>query len=278
MLEHNPSADVTVVIPVRNGASFIEHAVRSVINQNISTLRLVVSDNGSTDETLNILRKFENNRCVRVVRQTESLSMLGHFNKCLDMIQTEFYMLLCHDDFLRNDDAIGRALFVMKSLPAVSAVYCDMDYVDRSGRYIARRQFYRSGIFDAQAFATRRSIISMRNQFGIPLLIRTKSVKSHRYVEQFPYIADVEMSIFLSSKGATYHLQDSLIANRYHASNGTRTLHGSAMIQMRKMAENYSIPLGRKDLLMMFVNAVLMRVSKFMFFQYLAVRERFVRG
>lgn len=268
--------EITVVIPVKNGARFVEIALRSVIEQRGVGVRLIVSDNESKDDTARILQPYGARQNVTVVRRTTGMSMLEHFNKCLDMIQTEYYMLLCHDDYLIRNDALGKALGVMKAHPEISAVYCDLEYVDQHGVRLASRRFGRSGIFDQDAPA-RRSIISMRNNFGIPLLIRTKAVGRHRYDPSLPYVADVEMSLFLASAGRGFHLPEALIANRFHAANSSRALHRDVRHQMRRLADNYSIRLGWRDMVAMSMNSITTGIGKFMFFFYLTLRERLRR-
>lgn len=50
-------ADFTIVIPVLNGAAYIEGAIRSVLRQDVS-VQLIVADGGSTDGTIEVVRTF----------------------------------------------------------------------------------------------------------------------------------------------------------------------------------------------------------------------------
>lgn len=54
--------EVSVVLPVFNGATTIERAVRSMLQQTLEEIELIVVDDGSTDETLRLLRSFEDPR------------------------------------------------------------------------------------------------------------------------------------------------------------------------------------------------------------------------
>jgi glycosyltransferase involved in cell wall biosynthesis len=271
------SPQVTVIIPVRNGELYIADAIRSVLMQNVAGLQLLISDNGSTDGTAQIIAAHAGSPVVTAIRQTESLSMLEHFNKCLDRVHSEYYMLLCHDDFLLGENTLANALEIMEAHPDASAVYCDLEYVDGKGRKLGTREFGGPAIMNALELG-RRSVVSMRNLFGIPLLIRRSALASHRYNLTLPYVADVELSLFLASKGATHRLQAPLIANRYHASNSTRGLHGESLLQMKKLAALYAIGLDASDRLLMSVNAKLMFVAKFAFFRYLGLRDRLLKG
>ncbi len=49
---------VAVIIPVYNGSAFIQDAIRSVLDQDMDQLELIVVDDGSTDDTVNLVRRF----------------------------------------------------------------------------------------------------------------------------------------------------------------------------------------------------------------------------
>lgn len=50
---------LSIIIPSYNSAEFIERAIESVISQDYPNFECIVMDGGSTDDTLNILRKYE---------------------------------------------------------------------------------------------------------------------------------------------------------------------------------------------------------------------------
>lgn len=50
---------ITIVTPVRNGAHFIEETIRSIVYQGYPNLEYIVVDGGSSDGTVEIIRKYE---------------------------------------------------------------------------------------------------------------------------------------------------------------------------------------------------------------------------
>jgi glycosyltransferase involved in cell wall biosynthesis len=61
------AADITVVIPVRNGARFVADAVRCALEQSVSRVQVLVSDNQSSDDTPRILERLAGDPRVRAV-------------------------------------------------------------------------------------------------------------------------------------------------------------------------------------------------------------------
>jgi glycosyltransferase involved in cell wall biosynthesis len=263
---------ITVLIPVRNGADFVEEAVRSVLEQSVVDLRVVVSDNQSTDRTPEVLQRLASDPRVSIVRQPALLSMAGHFNNCLARVETEFYMLLCHDDYLASRDALRTGRDVLLAQPDVNAVYCDILYVDTSRRRIATRRFRRNGRFDVLTTG-RSSVLAGRNLFGIPLLIRTRAVRGLTYDEALPYVGDVDLAIAGAAGGAVFHVPQALIANRYHAQNATWGVLTGVSRQMRLIAAKHGISLSAFDRLRAALNTCLTAVTKLLLRAYIQIRR-----
>ena len=60
----NEQESISVIIPVYNGERYIAEAVGSVLSQDFSPLEIIVVDDGSTDQTAELLRSYANVRYV----------------------------------------------------------------------------------------------------------------------------------------------------------------------------------------------------------------------
>lgn len=269
-------ADVTVIMPVRNGRDYVEFAIESVLKQSYQKIRLVVSDNGSSDGTIEIVERLRSQYDFDLFIQDGSLSMLEHFNVCIGYVDSPYFMLLCHDDCICEHDAIAEAINVMREHPEISAIYSNMLYVDEVGRIIAKKKFEQAGLFNGYRTGI-ESILSMRNLYGIPLLVSKKALALHRYQLEMPYVADVELALFLATQGDSYRIDKYLLENRFHSSNSTRGLFVGTLNQMKMLAEIYSIKLGVLIKVKMYLMAVAIAFAKYIFFQYLLLR-RYLRN
>jgi glycosyltransferase involved in cell wall biosynthesis len=103
-MHYPPSPILTVGMPVYNGGKTLEAAIRSVLDQTERNLEVVISDNGSTDNTSEICQRMasEDSR-IRYVRQPEPISPTDNFRFVLHEARAPYFMWAAHDD-LRDPD------------------------------------------------------------------------------------------------------------------------------------------------------------------------------
>lgn len=63
--------DVTVVLPAFNASPYIDEAIRSILNQTLKNFELIIINDGSTDDTLQKIHQYQDNRIV-VINQTNT--------------------------------------------------------------------------------------------------------------------------------------------------------------------------------------------------------------
>ena len=54
---------VSVILPIYNVASYLEETFNSIINQSLREIEIIAVNDGSTDHSDEIIRKFEKNLC-----------------------------------------------------------------------------------------------------------------------------------------------------------------------------------------------------------------------
>ncbi|MCD1268176.1 glycosyltransferase [Microbacterium sp. MEC084] len=125
-LEPLPSvveATVSVVIPCFQYERYLEQAVRSALDQGGVDVEVIVVDDASTDGSLALARRLEEqDPRVRVVANDVNSGPVATFNRGLELAGGEFLVRLDADDLL-TPGALLRAVAVMQHLPAVGLVY-----------------------------------------------------------------------------------------------------------------------------------------------------------
>jgi glycosyltransferase involved in cell wall biosynthesis len=107
---------VSIGIPTRNRSVYLLRAIRSALSQTYTDIEVVVSDNASTDDTLQAIETISDPRLV-VLRQATNIGMAGNFNACLGAATGELFLMLSDDDVL-EPSAIQRLVQPFSDPPA----------------------------------------------------------------------------------------------------------------------------------------------------------------
>lgn len=91
---------VSVVIPVYNSALFLKECIDSVINQTYQNIEIIIVDDGSTDESCDIIEKYYKDN-VKLIRQKNSGASSAR-NNALNYINGKYVQFLDSDDYLDN--------------------------------------------------------------------------------------------------------------------------------------------------------------------------------
>lgn len=96
----------TIAIPAYNNEKTIRESINSCINQ-IGDLdyEIIISDDGSTDNSNEIYKEFENYQNVTIYSHKGNSSLYENHNKCLNLAKGD-YVIFCHADDTLFDDAI----------------------------------------------------------------------------------------------------------------------------------------------------------------------------
>ena len=104
----------SIVLPTFNRAAFLPLAVESVLNQTFEDFELVISDGGSTDDTVEVVGGFSDDR-IRLVTSKTKLTMAENYERALDHAAGEFVIFFSDDDAFvpdmleRVDEAISES-------------------------------------------------------------------------------------------------------------------------------------------------------------------------
>ena len=91
---------IDILMATYNGEKYVAEQIESILNQTYKNIRLVISDDCSSDNTKNILKKYEEkDERVKVFYQKQNLGYIKNFEFLLKQIENDIYMLSDQDDF-----------------------------------------------------------------------------------------------------------------------------------------------------------------------------------
>ena len=127
---------VTVITPVYNGSKFIAETISSVLSQNFPQFEYIVVNDGSTDNTIDILQTFISNNTsnltvINQANQGEAISI----NNALKIAKGKYFCVVCADDPLLPKFLYEMTMAMENSRNAVVA-YPDWLMIDEDGKII----------------------------------------------------------------------------------------------------------------------------------------------
>ena len=127
---------ITVVMPNYNGHRFVEQAIDSVLNQTYPNFELLVVDDCSKDDSLQLIQqKAQSDDRIRVIALEQNAGVANARNVGIKEAKGEFIALLDNDD-LWTEDKLERQLSIAQK--GVDIVYCSYDFIDEENRSIKK--------------------------------------------------------------------------------------------------------------------------------------------
>lgn len=118
---------ITVVIPIYNGALYIERTLKSLLNQSFINFEIICVNDGSTDNSLNIIESFaKNDHRIKVFSKSNGGTATNAIIFGLKYATGRYFMYSSQDD-LFSVDLLDKTYLKAESCNA-DAVVPDMDY------------------------------------------------------------------------------------------------------------------------------------------------------
>ncbi|HUZ98371.1 MAG TPA: glycosyltransferase [Gaiellaceae bacterium] len=120
---------VSAAIITHNRANYLADAITSVLAQTVNDLELIVVDDGSTDETADVVAPYLDR--IRYVRQ-ERRGKAAARNAAVELARGEL-IAFCDSDDIWYPDRLERQLAALEEHPAVGMVHGHVDFVSSDG-------------------------------------------------------------------------------------------------------------------------------------------------
>lgn len=120
---------VSIILTVFNEELYVEKAISSILDQSLSDWELIIVDDGSTDNTLNILNSFDDNRIMIISHENKGPG--ASRNIALKYVSGEYVMFLDGDDWY-HPEALKTAYSEAKSKNTDLTFYQMINYDDKT--------------------------------------------------------------------------------------------------------------------------------------------------
>lgn len=127
---------ISVVMPSYNAEKYISEAIQSVLAQTYENLELLVIDDGSTDSTADIVRRFSKiDSRVTLYMNSKNIGVALTRNRGMDLAKGSWIALLDSDDVWHKDKLEKQVALAEKT--GADIIYCSYFLTDENGKRIS---------------------------------------------------------------------------------------------------------------------------------------------
>ncbi|MDT8284421.1 MAG: glycosyltransferase [Thermovirgaceae bacterium] len=212
--------DVSVLMTVYNGAPYVARSIGSVLEQTYPNFEFIIVDDGSKDETWEILTSLaERDKRISLLRNEENLGIPKSANRGLAIVKGRFLARQDADDW-SYPARLEKQLDYLRAHKDCVALGTRMLVVDGADRPIR--------LYDVRTTHEEIDAFHMNGFGGMlahpSMVARTKIVReTGGYREEFPLAEDYDLFLRLAEVGRLHNLPDVLVRYNMHSGNISRT-------------------------------------------------------
>ncbi|MDI9633133.1 MAG: glycosyltransferase [Methanolinea sp.] len=212
---------VSVVIPSYNNARFLPECIESALNQTFSDIELIIVDDGSCDNSMDIIRKYASkDPRIRVIIHDKNYGVSKTTNDGILASLGEFITLLASDDVMLPTRIEELYNEILKN-PDYGLVHSDIYVIDEKGVIqgkIIGKEKYSKGWICGEVLWRRGCHI------GYPLFRKSVLFEVGLYDESLRGGEDYDLYTRITQNYPIGYVQKPLILYRRHSSNASRNL------------------------------------------------------
>ncbi len=221
---------VSIITPTFNRGKFLEENILSVKNQNYPFIEHIVVDGGSTDNSLDILKKYQETYNLKWISEKDK-GCADAMNKGFDMATGDIFCWLDSDDFYMSE-TIEKVVEVFKKNPGIDVVFGNIFVINAKGKRI---DYIKHTNFDIETLIYLTMPLSTQATFWRKEL----HCKIGKFNEQYLRLADAEFFLRMALlRPNFYRLNKFLASYRAHAEQLTKSID-LVNSESRKLIDKY---------------------------------------
>ncbi len=191
---------VTVITVVMNGAEYVEQTIQSVLGQNYPYTEYIIVDGGSTDGTVDIIKRYED-RISRWISEKDS-GISEAFNKGVALAGGDYIIMMNSSDYFYDNRAIEKlANYIKINVP-------DENTIIYGGAVVINRV----GGFD-MCQADHENLSNDCSFCHQSVIMPRKMLLENKFDERLKYSMDYDLWLRLLDKGAKFvRIKDAVVS------------------------------------------------------------------
>lgn len=137
-MQSDNSNVVTIGIPFYNAEKYLEDAIVSVVNQTYKNWNLILMDDGSTDRSLEIAKRFANEK-ISIVSDGENRGLVYRLNQIVELAGGSYYARMDADDIM-HFERIEKQIIFLQNNPFIDVIGSSYYAIDQTNEILGFRK------------------------------------------------------------------------------------------------------------------------------------------
>lgn len=211
---------ISVIMPVYNAEKYLSDAIDSILSQSIDDFEFIIINDGSTDDSEEIINQFTDNR-INYVKNERNLGIIKTLNKGLSLAKGKYIARMDADD-ISFPERLYKQVQVFQSFPGVDMVNIKTLLIDDDGVFSRENRSAVQLNFEATRF-----VQYLKNMISHPgIMIKKDVIKKYLYQDEarFEYIEDFDLWLRIMRDGyICYTLETPCLYYRMSTNSINRT-------------------------------------------------------
>ncbi|HEY1280927.1 MAG TPA: glycosyltransferase, partial [Acidimicrobiales bacterium] len=226
-------ADPTLSVTVTNFnyGRYLDQNLRSILEQSFDDFELILIDNASTDDSLEIMRSYAAcDRRIRVIAHPENLGMFASLEESCAVARGRYRVHVDADDWVLSPNAFKDQVDLLDQHPTMAFAYASLAMFDSGGTEILTSRPYPHDVVLTSETALEQLLTFSLSHSG--MMLRLDYYRETKgYPDAYPHVSDQLLAVRLCERGDLVgYLDRPLYAFRQHGHN----LHLRPQLQVVK--------------------------------------------
>jgi glycosyltransferase involved in cell wall biosynthesis len=197
---------ISIIMPFYNAAPFLAEAVKSILDQTFRNFEFIIINDGSTDESENIIQSFSDKR-IKYILNDKNMGLVYSLNKGLETAEGSLIARMDGDD-ISMPDRLERQFEYLRMHPEADLVATQVQLINEKGQLTG---FWKEDRENCSPDLIREFLV-VNNCIAHPtILAKAEIIKKLRYREAQGQAEDYDLWLRWVSAGNSIHKVDQVL-------------------------------------------------------------------
>ena len=200
---NNPHPKFSIITVTYNAGKVLEDTIQSVVFQTYRNVEYIIVDGGSTDNTLDVVHKYQERIC-KVISEPDK-GLYDAMNKGIRMATGDYLCFLNAGDELHENETLQKIVYTLKGKELPDVIYGETAIVDEEGHFLYMRRLstpehlhwksFKEGMLVChQAFLARREL-ALANPYDLRYRFSADFDWCIRIMKQSKYLHNTHLTL-----------------------------------------------------------------------------------